>query len=328
MITKGQALLKCLSLSLTSGTMRNSRPFYWLAVLLLSVFTVKGQQASLLQFSTTAELQQFLSYSPNRIPLISAHRGGPAKGFPENALETFQHSTLFQPVIIECDITLSKDSVLVLMHDNRLDRTTTGKGPVGDYTYAELQQLRLKDNDGDTTTFRIPRLDDVLRWGKGKVIFTLDVKRGVPYAKVVEAVRRCKAESCSVIITYSADQAAEVYQLAPDLMISASIQSADDLLRLNGKGIPDNRLVAFIGVREGDAALYTLLHEHKILCILGTMGNLDKQAIARGDQTYYGFVERGADILSTDRAPEAGAILQQYRKDHQLHSVHIKTGKP
>ncbi|SIN66416.1 glycerophosphodiester phosphodiesterase family protein [Chitinophaga niabensis] len=284
------------------------------AVLLLMVHIAGAQQ---LRFKTTKELQEFLSYSKVRYPLVSAHRGGPEKGFPENALETFRNSSLSQPLIIECDITLSKDSVLVLMHDNRLDRTSTGKGPVGDYTLKELQTFYLKDNNGDTTSFRIPTLDAALLWGKGKVIYTLDVKRGVPYAKVIEAVRRCKAESCSVIITYSADQAAEVSKLAPDLMISASIQKQEDLLRLNSYGVPNNRLVAFIGTREADAALYQYLHENKVLCILGTMGNLDKQAIAKGDRSYYEYVERGADILSTDRPHEAGAMLQLYIKSQK-----------
>ncbi len=309
--------------------MKYSRQFSWLLLLLLAVLVAGAQSTpNLLQFKTTAELQRFLGYSKERIPLISAHRGGPQKGYPENALETFQHSIISQPLIIECDITLSKDSVLVLMHDNRLDRTSTGKGPVENYTYNELKEFRLKDNNGDTTAFRIPKLDDVLVWGKGKVIFTLDVKRGVPYAKVIEAVRRTKAEACSVIITYSADQAAEVYQLAPDLMISASIQNREDLLRLNSKGVPDNRLVAFIGVREADKELYELLHEHRIQCILGVMGNLDRQALARGEKTYGEFIDRGADILSSDRAQEAGQVLQQYRKDNQLQSRHIKAGKP
>lgn len=297
----------------------------WLAVWLLAMLTAGAQQTpSLLQFKTAGELQQFLSYSKDRVPLISAHRGGPAKGYPENALETFQHSILSEPLVIECDIALSKDSALVLMHDNQLDRTSTGKGPIGNYTYEELKAFRLKDNEGDTTAFTIPTLDEILLWGKDKVIYTLDVKRGVPYAKIIEAVRRCKAETCSVIITYSADQAAEVYRLAPDLMMSVSVQSKEDLDRLNSKGIPDNRLVAFVGTRGADDSLYALLHERKIQCILGTMGNLDKQAIAKGDNTYYSLVDKGADILSTDRPREAGLILQQYRKDHHLQSKHIK----
>lgn len=297
-------------------------------LLALCAPAVKAQQtASQLQFKNVGELQQFLSYSPNRIPLISAHRGGPEKGYPENALETFQHTTLSQPVIIECDITLTKDSVMTLLHDNRLDRTTTGTGQPEAQLWADLQQLHLKDNNGDTTAFRLPLLDDVLQWGRNKVIFTLDIKRGVPYSKVVEAVRRNKAEASVVLITYSATQAAEVFRLAPDLMMSVSLQQPADLERLEQLGIPDNHMVAFIGTHEADAALYQLLHDKKILCILGTMGNLDKQAIAKGDQVYADFIDHGADILSTDRAAAAGRVLQQYRETHHLQSSHIKQVK-
>lgn len=307
--------------------MRTVCHFITLVVFSAVVVTVAAQQPYRLQFASVTELQQFLSYSNKRMPLISAHRGGPAKGFPENALETFQHSILFHPLIIECDIALSRDSILVLMHDDKLDRTTTGTGSVRDYDWSELQKLQLQDNSGDTTAFRIPLLEEALKWGKGKVIFTLDVKRGVPYAKVIEAVRRTNAESCSVIITYNVNQAAEVYRLAPDLMISASVQNKEDLVRLNDAGVPDNRIVAFVGVREADSTLYTLLHERKILTIVGTMGNLDRQATARGEQVYYGLIDRGADILSTDRPVEAGEAIKPYIKEHQLQSRHIVTGK-
>jgi glycerophosphoryl diester phosphodiesterase len=289
------------------------------ALLLMIAFNSIAQQSSNnLSFRTVDELQQFLSYSKKRFPLISAHRGGPEKGFPENAIETFEHSYQFQPLIIECDISLSKDSVMILMHDNSLNRTSTGTGRISDFTYEELKKLYLKDNSGDSTGFRIPTLEETLNWGKGKVIFTLDVKRGVPYSKVIEMVRKCKAETSSVIITYNADQAAEVFQLAPDLMISASVRGKEDLERLNGRGIPDKRIVAFIGVTEAPPETYELLHSRGISCILGTMGNLDRQATARGDNQYAEYITRGADILSTDRPKEAGDALKKYRTENKL----------
>jgi glycerophosphoryl diester phosphodiesterase len=285
-----------------------------LFVLILAGLHTQAQH--LLTFKNEKALCEYLQYSPKRTPLISAHRGGPQKGYPENALETFQHSILTEPLIIECDIALSKDSVMVLMHDDKLDRTSTGTGAIGNYTYAELQHFFLKDNNGDTTTFHIPTLDEVLLWGKGKVIFTLDIKRGVPYAKVIDAVHRCKAGASCVIITYNTAQATEAHKLAPELMISASVQNAEDLQRLHDAGVPDDRIIAFIGVHEADTSLYTLLHEHHIECILGTMGNLDRQAVARGDQSYEDYINHGADILSTDRPVEAGAVVQQYIKAH------------
>ncbi|MBN9299188.1 MAG: glycerophosphodiester phosphodiesterase family protein [Filimonas sp.] len=292
-------------------------------VLLLTVSAQAQEEGYRLRFDSVSALQRFLSWTPSRYPLVSAHRGGPEKGYPENALETFRHSMLFQPIIIECDISLTKDSVLVLMHDDKLNRTSTGDGPIGNYTYEALQAFNLKDNEGNVTPFRIPLLHDVLLWGKGKVLFTLDVKRGVPYQRVVEAVRKAGAEASSVIITYNANQAAEVHRLAPELMISASIQQPADLTRLNESGVPDNRLVAFVGVREADDSLYTLLHSHHIPCIVGTMGNLDRQAAAGKEQPYYDYISRGADILSSDRPKEAGRMLQQYVTDKKIATPHV-----
>ncbi|WP_276484122.1 glycerophosphodiester phosphodiesterase family protein [Paraflavitalea pollutisoli] len=290
----------------------------WLLLLACSLGAGAQQSANYLSFRNVAELQRFLSYSPSRVPLVSAHRGGPAKGFPENAVETFSNSLNDQPLIVECDIALSKDSVLMMMHDNTLDRTTTGKGKVEDYTWEELKQLYLKDNEGNLTAFRIPSLDEVLNWGRGKVIYTLDVKRGVPFARVIDAVRRAKAEAGNVIITYNADQADEVHKLAPDLLLSVTIRNAQELQRLHDKGIPDEKMVAFVGVSQPDSSLYNLLHGRKIQCILGTMGNLDRQATARGDKMYAEYISNGADILSTDRPKEAGAVLKQYREDNKL----------
>ena len=227
---------------------------------------------------TVDDLYHFLTYNENSYPLVSAHRGGPSDGFPENAIPTFAEVASKMPAIIECDIAMTKDSVLVLMHDETLDRTTTGKGKLSRKTFEELKELKLKDNNGVVTNYRIPTLEDALQWGIGRVIYTLDVKKSVPYEKVIELIRKTKAEANSIIITYSANQAEVVNRLAPDLMISATIKNTDDLNRLSEMSIPDTRLIAFVGTREPDTALYTLLRQHGIKSILGTIGNLDRSA--------------------------------------------------
>jgi glycerophosphoryl diester phosphodiesterase len=294
-------------------------PFLFL--ILISCFKA---QEYYLTFNSAEELKAFLKYKPERIPLVSAHRGGPAPGYPENCIETFQNAIQHHPAIIECDVALSKDSVLVMMHDDRLDRTTTGSGFVRDFTHKELQALHLEDNAGKKTSYRMPTLKQVLGWAKGKAILTIDVKRGVPFKKIIEAVRENKAEAYSVIITYTANQAKEVYDLDSTLMISASIKGRDDLERLNSWGIENENLVAFVGVSEPDKAVYDFLHEKGIQCILGTMGNLDKRAEARGDKVYYDLISNGADVLSSDRNQEAGKELLKYMKDNNLQSSHLK----
>ncbi|WP_185155553.1 glycerophosphodiester phosphodiesterase family protein [Rudanella paleaurantiibacter] len=254
---------------------------------------------------------EFFKYKPGQTARISVHRGGgDLKGYPENCIESFayvarQIGTREAPAIIECDIDLTRDSVLVMMHDATLDRTTTGTGKLIEQTYAQIQQYRLEDNLGTPTPYKIPKLEEVLRWGrKAGVYFTLDVKRNVSFDKVVNMVRQTGTGHIAAIITYNAADAARLHKMAPELMISVTIRNQAEYDRLRELGIPDNRMVAFVGVREPDKALYEFLHAKGIACILGTLGNLDKQAATKGDGLYKEWAQNGADIMSTDRPLE------------------------
>lgn len=268
--------------------------------------------------NTPFSLTEFLKYTEQRYPLISAHRGGPADGFPENALETFKNTQQINPLLIECDIRISKDSVLVLMHDETINRTSNGKGKVSDYTYKELSDFRLKDNKGKITNFKIPTLEEALNWGRGKVIFTLDVKKDVPYELVIDQIQAAKAEEYCVIITYTARQAHKVYNLANEIYISATIKSQTDLHRVLQGGISKNKLIAFVGVSLPDTPLLDLLHNEGIKTIMGTMGNLDQKARTGGDQVYAVWIDNGIDVLSTDRPLEAHKALTYYAEQRKL----------
>lgn len=252
----------------------------------------------------------FYSWKADRIPLVSAHRGGPYPGYPENAIATFEHIAEKTPAVIECDIAMTKDSVLVMMHDNTLDRTTTGTGKVIESTWAELQKLRLVDNEGTVTEYSIPTLKETLDWGRGKVLFTLDVKRGVPFEKVVEMVQETNTALFAAIITYNANAAQEVYQLDSTLMISVGLGNKEAYEAHKALGIPDENMIAFVGVKEPDKAHYQFLHDKGITCILGVLGNLDKRAATVGDGLYAGFIRQGADILATDRPIEAAEAIK------------------
>jgi len=214
------------------------------------------------------------------------------------------------PIIIECDINLTKDGELVMMHDDALDRTTNGKGKIIDKTMEELRPLRLIDNLGTQTNYTIPTLNQVLLWGKNKAFFTLDVKRNVPFEKVVQLVKQTHSQNNAAVITYSADDAAKVHELEPSLFISVTVRSREEYNRHKEKGIPDSVMVAFVGTRQPDKALCSMLHNKGIRCILGTLGNLDKMAATRGDKMYNQWVSDGADILSTDRPIEAWQVIK------------------
>lgn len=256
------------------------------------------------------EARDFYAWSSDRIPMVSAHRGGPYPGYPENSIEAFEHVLQYTPAIIEFDVAITKDSVLVIMHDNTVDRTTTGKGRVSDLTFEEIKDLYLVDKEGKKTDFRVPTLDEVLAWGKGKTLFTVDIKREVPFEMVVDAIKRHEAEPYAAVITYSVGAARIIHRLHPELMLSVTIRNEEELERFENSRIPVDRWIAFTGTSERTQEFNALLHDRGVFTILGVIGNLDRSAIARGDQIYAEFVEKGADILATDRPIEAAEAIK------------------
>lgn len=262
-----------------------------------AVFALRGPKA-------------FYSWTEDRIPMVSAHRGGPYPGYPENAIATFEYIAGITAAVVECDIEMTKDSILVMMHDHTLDRTTMGTGKVRDYLWSEIKDLKLVDNTGVETGYSIPTLKEVLDWVPGKALLTLDVKRGVPFEKVIAEVQETNTGSYAAIITYSANDAQKVYQIDPSLMISVGVGNKAAYEAHKNLGIPDENMIAFVGLSEPDAVHYQFLHEKGIYCILGVLGNLDKKAEAKGDSIYAGFVKRGADILATDRPIEAAKVIE------------------
>src|SRR5690606_35917448 len=104
----------------------------------------------------------YLRWRPGAPVLVSAHRGGPRPGLPENALATFEYALNFAPALLETDVRRTADGTLVLLHDETLDRTTTGAGPVAARTLADLRTLYLLDPEGTATPHRIPTLAEAL----------------------------------------------------------------------------------------------------------------------------------------------------------------------
>ncbi|WP_253256111.1 glycerophosphodiester phosphodiesterase family protein [Formosa algae] len=196
----------------------------------------------------------------------------------------------------------TKDGKLVLMHDNAIDRTSTGTGVIKNLTYKELTAFNLEDDYGNVTNFKIPLFKDVLKWAKtNNVILTIDIKRSVSQKVVIDAIRDMKAEDVSVIITYDVEQATTAYALAPELLLSVSARNEDEFNRLLDAKIPTKNMLAFTGTRLSNASLFDKLHAEDIVCMLGTLGNLDKQATVKGEQSYVRWKALGVDIFATDR---------------------------
>ncbi len=240
--------------------------------------------------------------------IVAAHRGGPAVGYAENAIETFEHTLSLSQALLEIDIARTKDDVLVLMHDDDLDRTTNGTGPVDQLTLAQLQDLHLEDETGAALAARPPTLREALDWAAGKTILELDVKRGVSYEDVIAEVRAAHAEERVIFITYSVAAAIRVHRLAPELMISTSIESEADLDELEGAHVDVTRILAWTGIEEPNSALNVALARRGVEAMFGTLGgrdSWDNRFAREGREQYAAFAETGLQLISTDRVVAA-----------------------
>lgn len=98
---------------------------------------------------------------PSDVPDIVAHRGLHAE-YPENSIGAMKAAWEAGFQWAECDIHLSSDKEFVVVHDDKLDRTTTGKGKVADFQWSQLQELSLRGAGGKVTAEKIPSLEQLL----------------------------------------------------------------------------------------------------------------------------------------------------------------------
>src|SRR3954471_12314098 len=110
-------------------------------------------------------------------PGIICHRGASEHAM-ENTLEAFRATFLLGGDGNEFDIRTTSDGVLVVFHDDMLDRHLVAYGDVGDYTWAELQKFRFRDPGRFGEYCRIPTLVEVFDLHRKYAgLMHLDIKR-------------------------------------------------------------------------------------------------------------------------------------------------------
>lgn len=136
-------------------------------------------------------------FNAEGLPLqVIAHRGGPSMGV-ENSLSCIEKGIEAGADVVEIDVRMTLDSVLVLMHDAKVDRTTNGTGAVAKLTLEQIKSLSLCDDDGVETGERVPTLDEALMLVNGRCKMLIEVKdndeRGSE-REVIASVLRCGAQ--------------------------------------------------------------------------------------------------------------------------------------
>jgi glycerophosphoryl diester phosphodiesterase len=271
---------------------------------------------NVLKLESAKDLHDFFRFTGNDVMLIAGHRGGMVKGFPENSIATFENTLKHTPAFFEIDPRLTKDSVIVLMHDATLDRTTTGKGKLSDYTFAELKAFHLKDAEGNVTAFGIPTLSEVIEWARGKTILNLDHK-DVPLAMTAALIKKHKADAYVMLTVHKPSEAKFYLEDNKNRMFSAFIKSKEEFEEYENAGIPFTQMIAYIGplVKPENQELYGLLNKKGTMCMISAASSYDKSKDAlERKETYRAVVKDGASILESDYPIEAAEAIKDLIK--------------
>ena len=292
------------------------RTFLITGLLCLGTGWFANAQMNILKTKSAGDLHAFFKYTGNDVLLIAGHRGGMVKGFPENSIATFENTLKHTPAFFEIDPRLTKDSVIVLMHDATLDRTTTGTGKLSDYTFEELKKLRLKDFEGNITGYSIPTLSEVIEWARGKTIINLDHK-DVPLAMIASMLRKHKADAFVMLTVHSPSEAGFYLNDNKDRMFSAFIRTKKEFDDYEKAGIPFTRLIAYIGpqVKADNQEMYKLLNEKGAMCMISAASSYDKLKSPEERSAAYKLIANdGASILESDYPIEAAEAVKELIK--------------
>lgn len=279
--------------------------------MLFLTYPLAAQKLHNLNFKTVEEMYAYFQYAPEK-KIISGHRGTIEQHLPENSIPAMKEVLKHSPAIFEIDPRLSKDSIPVMVHDATLERTTTGKGKVIDYTWKELKKLRLKDKQGQETNYRINTLDEMIKWAKGKTILNLD-KKDLPMEMTAAIIRKHNAYAWVWVTVHNVEQARFYLAQNPQQYLSMHIKTQEDLTKFMESGLPYNRMIVYIGpeIKAANQAMYQFFHEKGVMCMISSAPTYDKLPTkeARAEKFRAVFAD-GASILESDLPIEVSQAIQ------------------
>src|SRR5690625_1222754 len=171
----------------------------------------------------------FVGNAQNTLPErgICAHRGAMGD-FPENTLPSFLEAIYAGAQMIEFDLRLTKDSVLVVIHDSKVDRTTDGEGDVSEYTYEQIRQLDAGIKTGKRFKgTRIPTLEEVLDIMPKNIWLNCHIKGGVPVAKKATQIIANKNRLHQAFLACKREAAAAARAIDSNILICSMERRSD-----------------------------------------------------------------------------------------------------
>jgi glycerophosphoryl diester phosphodiesterase len=172
---------------------------------------------------------------------VIAHRGGRGL-WPENTLYAFRGAAALGADVLEMDVRRSADGELVVLHDETVDRTTDGSGPVAALTLSRLKQLdagyRWSPDDGKSHPYRgqgitIPSLREVFG-ALPQARMNVEIKaRGPELSEPLCRLVREHHMQHRVVVASFGQEAMDAFRAAcPDVATAATADEARSLFRL------------------------------------------------------------------------------------------------
>jgi glycerophosphoryl diester phosphodiesterase len=252
------------------------------------------------------------------VPIIYAHRGGAALR-PENTIEAFDHGLACGADGLEFDVHLSRDDEVVIHHDDTLERTTSGTGPVAAHTAAELARLDAGHSFTDGSggfPFRgrgigVPTLRAVLRrYPAAPLIIELKVGGERLARRVADEVTQAGALDRVAIGSFYPDALAAVRHYAPAIATGAAKEETRWALYRSWVGLGIGA-TPFREFQVPEWAGYTPIVTRRFVAAAHRAGLPVKVWTVNGAEDMRRLAALGVDALITDRPDVARAVLSR-----------------
>ncbi len=166
------------------------------------------------------------------VPLTIAHRGAPAEA-PENTIPAFEAALVSGADVLEFDLHMTADEQVVVFHDELLDRTTNGSGPLAERTLAELRALDAGSWYGSAWQgTRIPTFDDVLPLLQNSEVRALIELKGVwtvdAMRAIIAGIYRSGVQARVVLASFELPTLLELWREAPSLPRAVIVRRLPD----------------------------------------------------------------------------------------------------
>lgn len=190
----------------------------------------------LLQLVLTLSLGCILGASAIGQSVVVAHRGGAGLG-PENTLPTIQKSLDLGAEAIEIDIHQSLDSVLVLSHDETLNRCTNGQGRIDAHNFEEIRRLDAGSWWGEEFEgTQIPTLEEAMLLVNGRAELWIEIKGNAKEypgleKRLVELIRKYNAFDWVQVLSFETAALQRIHEMEPKVRLQK-------LLVSNLRGLP------------------------------------------------------------------------------------------